>query len=318
MHDDGPRHEVTFYSPGTLFDESTTVPIGGWDVALAVSMAGDIVGRYGSRPYAFSFRTYAPGGGLDAAHMTGTGSGRHHICGVVRTLDEVVAENKSDEEILRSNMVDNGWDVIVDTATWYRHTAVFGPTDVVVDRAGEIIRRGDDADLVAFRIKMAAARERRHTAMMATAFGEITQDGAIKYLLAHGWRSSPDIPGPTFQSWAKTSNAIEHTVDVPLMRKWSDYARRMREAVDELSRVDGRSQREIALEMLGLEPTDLPTEIAVMAANAVIKEVRVLVAGHAPAEDLTDVLCAIHAAVQEAACTVLGDPKPTGGSKCPR
>lgn len=45
------------------------------------------------------------------------------------------------------------WVIIENTNSW-RFTGPFGEKDVIVDENGEVIRRGDDADLVEYRAKM--------------------------------------------------------------------------------------------------------------------------------------------------------------------
>jgi hypothetical protein len=51
------QHYVTFHSPGTCFNESSSHPIESWDTKLAMTMAKTITECYGAKPYAFSFST---------------------------------------------------------------------------------------------------------------------------------------------------------------------------------------------------------------------------------------------------------------------
>jgi len=52
------KHYVTFHSPGTLFNESSTKEIDTWDIKRAVEMSKDITERYGAKPFGFTFSTY--------------------------------------------------------------------------------------------------------------------------------------------------------------------------------------------------------------------------------------------------------------------
>lgn len=112
------KHFVTFYSPGTLFAETTTKPIDSWDVDTAVAMSKDIVERYNARPYGFRFSTHGRGkDDLDSRELKS--SRMYYIGGKVETLKEIEARNDPMEEILRSNMRCNGWKKIVrSTSGW--------------------------------------------------------------------------------------------------------------------------------------------------------------------------------------------------------
>jgi hypothetical protein len=152
------EHRVTFYSPGTFFDEDTTKPIAAWDPVEAAKMATDIRERHGARPYGFQFSTVivhsgipdGEGGTLKAEAKSVGRSGMFYITGKIQTYDEASGST------LRSNMKYNDWPIVVETTNGYRHAGIFHAKDVIVDADGKIIRKGDDADLVAYREKMIA------------------------------------------------------------------------------------------------------------------------------------------------------------------
>lgn len=126
------KHFVTFYSPGTLFAETTDKPIADWDVKTAVDMARTIKERHGAIPYGFRFTTRTRGPDDLNSHETAH-SPTYYLGGKVETLAEVQARNDPDERILRSNMEGNGYDrIIVNTNSW-KVTRPLEPDDVVLD-----------------------------------------------------------------------------------------------------------------------------------------------------------------------------------------
>ena len=124
-------HFVTFYSPGTFFAESSTLPIQSWDVKRAVKMSKKIVERYGSRPYGFRFSTRERGA-KDLDSKQTKQSAMYYLGGKVETLAEIEARNDPDEEILRSNMRGNKWDKIVTGASPWRWAQPLMKGDVVL------------------------------------------------------------------------------------------------------------------------------------------------------------------------------------------
>lgn len=160
------KHCVTFYSPGTLFDEETTKPIEKWDPRLAVGMSETIVERHGSKPYGFRFSTYltaAPvpdgqGGFLQVEHRFVRMSGIYFLGGRLETLDKVEARRDPGEKVLRSNMR-TSWPIVIVSERSYKTTRPFEQTSMVVDAQGRITERGDDAGRIAYRKSVLARKD---------------------------------------------------------------------------------------------------------------------------------------------------------------
>lgn len=126
------KHFVEFLSPGTFVSESTTSEINSWDVEVACTMAADIKERHAAVPYGFRFITRERGED-DLDSKVTERSGIYYLGGEVRTLEQVVSDNRDDERILRSNMVANGYTrIIVNTNSW-KFTAGLEFGDVVLD-----------------------------------------------------------------------------------------------------------------------------------------------------------------------------------------
>lgn len=126
------KHHVTFYSPGTLFSETTTLPIPSWDRELAVAMSKTVTERYGAKPYGFKFSTETDG--KETAR-----SGMHHLGGKILTLADVEARQDPRDDILLTNMRCNGWDRVIENTNSWKNTARLDPGDVVVDGDGVIV-----------------------------------------------------------------------------------------------------------------------------------------------------------------------------------
>ena len=121
---------VTFYSPGTFQAEMTTMPISSWDEEEAIEMSKSIVERYDARPYGFRFTTRGrEDDELDSRELAR--SGMYYINGVVKTLEELEAKPKGNSTLI-SNMKNNKWDKVVETASPYKWTSPFNNGDKIV------------------------------------------------------------------------------------------------------------------------------------------------------------------------------------------
>lgn len=153
------KHYVTFYSPGTFFPETTTKPIEDWDTKIAVEMSKHITERYNARPHSFKFTTQleaepisdGEGGMLKVEPKEVEKSGLFFIGGTLRNFDEVKKKNDPKESILRSNMECNRMWVIIENCNSWRFTGEFSEDACIVDENGEIVKRGNDSDLVKYR-----------------------------------------------------------------------------------------------------------------------------------------------------------------------
>jgi len=126
------KHFVTFYSPGTLFSETSEKPIDSWDVERACKMAEQIKERHGATPYGFRFSTRERKPNELDSKVTKT-SGMYYLGGVVRTAEEVLAGTSHDENILRSNVRNNGYKKIIENSNSWKFTAPLEEGDVVLE-----------------------------------------------------------------------------------------------------------------------------------------------------------------------------------------
>ena len=142
---------ANFMSPGTFFSESTRVEVPDRDLGGAAVRAKEISERHGAKPYGFRFED---GNGSPL-------SGVHYLTGEIFRRDDV--PDTDENRITRSNMSDPDSSVIVDNCNSWRFRASFRPGDFVIDRKGEILRRGDEPALTAYRQAMRDALETRET-----------------------------------------------------------------------------------------------------------------------------------------------------------
>lgn len=126
------QHFVTFFSPGTFFDETSVRSIKSWDVKEAMKMAHGIEERYGSTPFAFQFSTRGRGAkDLDSKEIAT--SALYYLGGRIETREEIEKRNDPKEEILRGNMRSNGYDrVLVNDNSW-RAVKPLRDTDIILD-----------------------------------------------------------------------------------------------------------------------------------------------------------------------------------------
>lgn len=163
------KHTVTFYSPGTLFSESSTKDIDSWDTKKAVEMADSIIERYNAKPYAFVFRTLkthdpvsdGEGGFLKVEAKKEKESGYYFLGGKLETYDEVLARNEdsTNDRILLSNMRNNEYWIICTNTNSFKSTMPFGEDDKIVDASGVVIKSGNDPKYVKYRAEQLVKRK---------------------------------------------------------------------------------------------------------------------------------------------------------------
>src|ERR1039458_6679975 len=109
------KHYVTFVSPGTFFAESNTEEVKSWDVEEAKKKAKKILQRYNAVPYAFYFTTRTRSDKDFDSKETDKSNFYYLPHCKIETLEEILARNLPDEEILRDNMRINKFDKVVTT-----------------------------------------------------------------------------------------------------------------------------------------------------------------------------------------------------------
>lgn len=125
-------HFVEFFSPGTLFAESTVKPVESWDIDAAMEMAHSIVERHGATPYGFRFITRGrTDDELDAKVIEK--SPFYFLGGRIETLAEVKARGDARDETLIRNMECNNIKRIITTMNGWKATNEFRDNDVVLD-----------------------------------------------------------------------------------------------------------------------------------------------------------------------------------------
>ena len=151
------EHFVVFYSPGTLFSESTTKTISAWNPTEALRLASNVKERHGAIPFGFQFETRivadpipdGQGGELRVEPKTVRTSGMFFIAGQPRLFTELLDDREN--HILKSNMRANDWPIVVETCRGYRETHPFKEEDAIITEQGTIIHCGKEAEFVAYR-----------------------------------------------------------------------------------------------------------------------------------------------------------------------
>lgn len=111
--------KVTFYSPGTLFPEQSVRELPKKDIELAKEEAKTILERHSAIPYCFVFEGEKE---------------RYFLNGKIRSRQEVIADNLPNEEILRSNMINNDTGHVLENNNSWKVTCIFYPeTDTVLE-----------------------------------------------------------------------------------------------------------------------------------------------------------------------------------------
>ena len=126
------KHFVIFYSPGTFVSETTEREIDSWDVEQAMSMARTVRERHGATPYGFRFTTRSRADNELDSKVTER-SNMYFLGGKIRHLDFIILENKPDEQILISNMRNNGWDRVIENSNSWKITQPLEKDDVVLE-----------------------------------------------------------------------------------------------------------------------------------------------------------------------------------------
>lgn len=138
---------LTYKSPGTLTSEESSLKVKKKDIKAAVKGAKAIKERHGSLPYGFYYKN---GNGKLLGSF-------YYITGTLLRYEEI--PKISENNILRDNMRCNDWPIVIENHNSYRITRPFDKTDIIVDRDGNIIIKGNDKELVAYRNEFSKQRK---------------------------------------------------------------------------------------------------------------------------------------------------------------
>jgi len=148
-----------FYSPGTFFAETSTMPLETGSIKEAVNLSKEVSERYGAKPYAFDIVTKlvaqpvddGEGGVIPMSTKEVERRGRFFIGGRLIRYEEMV-KVEGERSVIVSNMRGNGWPICIENVNSYKSTQPFKEDDAVVDLdTGEILFSGSDPDLVKYR-----------------------------------------------------------------------------------------------------------------------------------------------------------------------
>lgn len=124
---------VTFLSPGTFLQETTTKPIDSWDVEIAKKMADTIIERHAARPYGFFFTKRSRGAeDLDSKQVDKSGIFYIKDRCQIMTLDQIKERKDSSDAMLIENMENNNLKQVVQTITGYKCIQPFSEHDMLV------------------------------------------------------------------------------------------------------------------------------------------------------------------------------------------
>src|SRR5690606_28579338 len=144
------KHYVTFFSPGTFFSEQSTKDIESWDTTKAVEMAEKISERYNAKPYGFCFKTFKTLESIrdgneefEVKPKLEKTSGTYYLGGTLKTYEQVLQEDKKENEILLSNMRCNDWWVVIVNTNSFVFTKEFDENDFIVGPSGKIVEAGN-------------------------------------------------------------------------------------------------------------------------------------------------------------------------------
>lgn len=128
------KHFVTFFSPGTIVDETTTLPIESWNVDEAVRLSKSVTERYDAMPYGFRFSTRERADNdLDSKEVAR--SSMYYLGGTVVTAAEVLAGTDPRDEVLRWNVKHNNIKRVVVNANSWKTIRALQDDDVVLESA---------------------------------------------------------------------------------------------------------------------------------------------------------------------------------------
>ncbi len=163
-------YKITFSSPGTFFCEQSSREFDTLDFPAILAAAKEIKERYNSAPFGFTYKKLQLPDSLPTVEgfevtvepkTLESTSAMHYITGDLIFARDL-PENDRGRSILKSNLEGNSDGIGIENRNSFLFTGMFEIGDVIIDWDGNIIRRGNDKDLMQIRRENKAMLNERY------------------------------------------------------------------------------------------------------------------------------------------------------------
>ena len=159
---------VTFYSPGTFFSETSSIRLDELDINKILKKAKGTSERYNAKPYGYTWKQirefFIGKEKLEKEEVLDESKGYIFITGNVIFSKDLT---NPDENIFKSNLESNAGGVGIQNFNSYKFSYFFDKNDIIIDWDGNIIRSGNDKDLIKYREEVKKQNEEKYKEFLA-------------------------------------------------------------------------------------------------------------------------------------------------------